>query len=484
MFTASQSFTLFDYFRVPYTEAPDADAAGREAGLEALWVTASRERSLTWPSTNADGAGRVAGGFTVESTPIFGALLDDEHVDPYLERLGGSWQRATPIRDGRGTPVASIWRADDGRVFLPFDPNEAIAAFWTERYLAYADPRLGTGVGSLGRGAYYRAKPIIPRRAQLMVRRWYSRVQAGMPFPRWPIETSLHDLYDLLFGLIEPLAGETIPIIAPWPSGWSWALVLTHDVESQNGYRNIELLCELETAAGYRSSWNLVPMNHDPRLEVIIQGLVDRGFELGVHGLRHDGRDIAELEQRLPLIRVWAERWHASGFRSPATLRDWERMQQLGFDYDSTYFDTSPFEPQPGGCCSWLPFMLGPMVELPTTLPQDHTLFEILGQIDADVWVEKARFLRERGGLALVLSHPDYAHNTHLLEAYRQLLEEFAEDATAWKPLPRELSQWWRRRGASSLVRSDGSWRIVGPAADDGMIGEAGTAHADPIQRP
>jgi hypothetical protein len=329
-------------------------------------------------------------------------------------------------------------------------------------------------VRSIGRTAYYRAKPMIPRSAQMIVRRWYSRLQAGLPFPRWPVETSLHDLYQYLFELIEPLAEEPIPIIAPWPSGHSWAFVLTHDVESASGYGNIELLCKIETAGSYRSSWNFVPMNHEQRLEGVLEGLVERGFEVGVHGLRHDGRDISELDERLPLINEWAERWHASGFRSPATLRDWEGMRRLGFDYDSTYFDTSPYEPQPGGCCTWLPFMLGTMVELPITLPQDHTLFEILGRSDAQPWLEKARFLRDRGGMALVLTHPDYADNVHLVDAYRRLLEEFAGDATAWKPLPREVSQWWRRRAASVLDRTSGSWRIVGPAEDDGMVSHAG----------
>jgi hypothetical protein len=142
---------------------------------------------------------------------------------------------------------------------------------------------------------------------------------------------------------------------------------------------------------------------------MIFQQLRDEGFEIGVHGLHHDGRDISELNARLPLIRKYAEEWGAAGFRSPATLRDWTSMPLLGFDYDSTYSDTAPYEPQPGGCCSWLPYMIDDLVELPITVPQDHTLFEILGGLDEGLWLEKVRFLKERGGMALVLTHPDYA---------------------------------------------------------------------------
>jgi hypothetical protein len=145
-------------------------------------------------------------------------------------------------------------------------------------------------------------------------------------------------------------------------------------------------------------------------------------------------------------------------------------MPLLAFDYDSSYSDTAPFEPQPGGCCSWLPYMINDLVELPITLPQDHTLFEILDHVDARVWLEKARFLRERGGMALMLTHPDYIGNQRLLSSYEEFLDEFPEDETAWHALPREVSAWWRRRRASSLRRVAGQWEIEGPARDEARI--------------
>src|SRR3712207_2021807 len=72
--------------------------------------------------------------------------------------------------------------------------------------------------------------------------------------------------------------------------------------------------------------------------------------------------------------------------------------------------------------------------------------------------------------MALVLTHPDYAHDPHLASAWQSLLEEFRDDDTAWKGLPREVAGWWRRR-ASSVVRPgvDG-WRIDGPAATEGAV--------------
>jgi hypothetical protein len=318
-------------------------------------------------------------------------------------------------------------------------------------------------------------RPAIPRRGQIALRRRFSTLQSRRPFPRWPIETALHDLYEALFGIAAAIAGEPVPMIAPWPHGHSWALILTHDVETPSGFAHIGRMCEIESRAGYHSSWNFVPTDGHG-LHELIDGLKAGGFEVGVHGLYHDGRDIAELPTRLPHIRGYAERWGAAGFRSPATLREWDSIRMLPFDYDSSYFDTSPFEPQPGGCCTWLPYMIGDVVELPITLPQDHTVFEILRGTDARLWLDKARMVRERGGMALVLTHPDYADNECLLEAYARLLGEFAGDRTAWKALPREVSDWWRRRAATTLRRTGDGWELDGPADADGAVAWAGGA--------
>jgi len=44
--------------------------------------------------------------------------------------------------------------------------------------------------------AYYAAKPMLPRRLQLAMRRLYAKRQARTPFPRWPIEPLLVERRD------------------------------------------------------------------------------------------------------------------------------------------------------------------------------------------------------------------------------------------------------------------------------------------------
>jgi len=109
-------------------------------------------------------------------------------------------------------------------------------------------------------------------------------------------------------------------------------------------------------------------------------------------------------------------------------------------------------------------------VELPITLPQDHTLFEILQHDDGELWVGKARQIRDRQGMVLVLTHPDYAHDERLRKAWDQLLDEFATDETAWQALPREVAAWWRDRAASHLQKGPDGWTLLGPAGDRGRV--------------
>jgi hypothetical protein len=464
MFEASAPFALFDYFRVPYVQT--SGGPDRPYGVATLSLHGG-PTLLTWPTAGALAAARrQPGAYVVNSIPVFGRLAADSQMRAWLAGHGDGWRAAAEIRTADGTLAGAIRRRDDGSAFLPFDPNELIANFWSERYLDYLRPAALSRLATLLRHGYYRARPLLPRDLQMSMRRRFSRVQSKMRFPRWPIETALHDLYAFLFELLTAATAEPIPYIAPWPRDWSWALVLTHDVETQIGYDLLGDLLEVELEAGYRSSWNFVPRNRYAVQDELLRSLREQGFEIGVHGLYHDGRDVSSstLQRRLPAIRAYAERWQARGFRSPATLRSAELMPLLGFEYDSSFSDTAPFEPQAGGCCTWLPYMLGDLVELPITLVQDHTLFDLLAYRDERVWLEKARFLRDRGGMALVLTHPDYVVGGRLVDAYRRLLNEFVGDLSAWKALPTEVSDWWRRRLRTTIQRSNGEWSVVGPA--------------------
>jgi peptidoglycan/xylan/chitin deacetylase (PgdA/CDA1 family) len=456
MLVASQPLLVLDTFRVPYrVEGSDADGAtgGRiraANGAELMWLRPS-EAIRTWH--------RVAG------VSMFGAVASEEEVHRVLEGARRDW-RATDAVLLDDSTVANVWRADDGSTLLPFDPNSLVRSLLMEEYVR-AD-----GMTPVFRRVYYRLRPLLPRSLQMALRRRFVRVQEHSSFPAWPAETALHDLYAYLVRLLEDVHGSPLPWIAPWPAPYRWPVVLTHDVERAGGYAHLGAVVAIERAAGVRSAWYFVP-ERDYRVDSdLLQELTAEGFEVCVHGLQHDGNDLSAhgFDERLPRMRAYARRWGAVGFRSPATQRDWSRISRLGFDHDSSYSDVARYEPQAGGSCSWYPFFVGDVVELPITLPMDHTLFDLLGHADGRVWFEKAAFVRERGGMGLLLTHPDYLIDPARLQEYERFVTHVSGDTTAWIALPRDVSDWWRRRAASTLEPSGDTWHVVGPAAGEARV--------------
>jgi hypothetical protein len=470
--TVSRPLAVLDEFRVPHDRL-DVGPGGSQWGT----VSAGEAgRALHW----WDGETGSWGRHVLGEAPFWAAVVPERAVAEFASALGGRWWPDRPILDRSGDHCASIWRNADGGTILPFDPDEALANYRSERYRS-ARQGGGNALKEVARRGYYGVRPLMPRHVQIRLRRAFTRIQARSDFPRWPVETALHDLCDLVLGATATAVGEPVPYIAPWPRGYEWALVLTHDVETAAGRDAIDRVLAVEQRLGFRSSWNLVPERYSVD-DALVERLAADGSEVGIHGLRHDGKDLGSLRtlrERLPAMRSWAERWSAVGFRAPATQRVWEWMPMLGFDYDSSSPDTDPYEPIPGGCCSWLPFFNEELVELPITMPQDHTLFVILRR-DETLWHEKADVLRCRGGMALLIVHPDYMLDDASLGAYERFLERYRDDRTLWNPLPREVSDWWRRRATTTLSASDGAWRASGPAAAQAAIAHVAPRSARP----
>lgn len=282
--------------------------------------------------------------------------------------------------------------------------------------------------------AYYRLKPLMPRALQLALRRGYAKRQARTEFPRWPIEPIL----------VERQGARS----APWPDGKRFAAILSHDVEGPAGVANVRRVIEVERRHGFVSSWNFVAEWY-PIEPGLFEHVRASGCEIGLHGIKHDGRlfeSRASFEAELPAIHRYLAAWEAVGFRSPATHRNAAWMPELGALYDSSFPDTDPFEPQGGGCCSILPFFLGDLVELPITLVQDHTLWEILREPTIDLWTRKSDWIIANGGLVNLITHPDYLDTPRRLRLYEEFLEYLAAQDGGWHALPREVASWWRTR--------------------------------------
>lgn len=361
----------------------------------------------------------------------------------------------TSVNHASGSALRSLLKVQASQEHL-LDPAGELEHFLFERY--HSDRQ------AWKRNLYYSVKPLIPRWLQLVLRRRYVGHQGSSTFPAWPIETKVVDLVQGALQSAVINATSDLFGIAPWPSGYSFAFCITHDVEWDAGLRRAPALLEAEQRVGMVSSWNLVPERY-PIDWSIVDVLKSAGAEIGIHGLKHDGqlfRSRAVFTERLAKIEAYAKEWGAVGFRSPSCLRNVDWMQSMQFEYDLSFPDTDPYEPQPGGCCSVWPYFLGSMVELPLTMPQDHTLYEILGHDDLSLWRSKADWIESVGGLVLINVHPDYITTDRKLRQYEEFLVHMKGRLGGWHALPRDIARWWRHRDAMTLEVVNGRPSIVG----------------------
>ena len=293
---------------------------------------------------------------------------------------------------------------------------------------------------------YYQIKPLIPRRLQIRLRRKLVLHKRKNSSTIWPILEA---------------AAKPPRNWAGWPQQKLFALILTHDVDTEKGQHKCRQLMELEEKHGFRSSYNFVPERYEVSAQLRNE-LIQRGFEVGVHGLNHDGKLFQSkkiFNTRSKKINHYLKKWNASGFRAPAMHHNLEWIHDLTLEYDSSTFDTDPFEPQPEGVKTIFPFWVqsksrqNRYLELPYTLPQDFTLFILMGETDIDVWKLKLDWIAKQGGMALLNVHPDYicfngkkpSIEEYPVTVYHQFLEyvQAQYKNQYWHVLPKELAALW-----------------------------------------
>jgi hypothetical protein len=391
-----------------------------------------------------------ANGWRVFARPLIGANEVGEQLEEFT------------LSDGR--VVTAFIRDTPRAVRVPFSLAEAYENFVSERWRAGTRQR---GFSSDQLGLYYRVKRFIPRRVQLIARRSLVRRQGLPEFPAWPLEESLDRLLRFYARCLLLAGGKSeLGFDWFWPGSHRAALILTHDVESAEGLRLAIELADLEEERGFRSSFNIVARWY-PIDEGILAELLERGFEVGVHGVYHDRSMFASrsaFESQLPIVRQMAARFGAAGFRSPATHRVFGWLADLPLDYDCSVPHSDPYEPIPGGCCSLWPFFIGEVVELPYTLPQDHTLFTLLGHRSIELWQNELERIVGLHGLVALVAHPDpgYLGDRSKRALYVEFLDSTRQRPELWKPLPREVAEWWRQRDG----RADGKWPIAAGRAE------------------
>lgn len=346
-------------------------------------------------------------------------------------------------------PSDEVWQKaiEASLPILGLDPNTASIDSTLE--LTLGESRFGSDHWSLSpiKRLYYILKPFLPRALTRLIRQLYQRPERLSKSIPWPIEDRyVRFLWSVLAEVAKSVQGNVEPQPI-WPANYRFAFVLTHDVETASGQGFVRAVADLEESLEFRSSFNFVPERYNIDKDLVTE-LRQRGFEVGIHGLKHDGKlfsSRAEFERRAARINEYLKEFGAVGFRSPLTHRNPEWMQFLKIEYDLSFFDTDPFEPIPGGTMSVYPFYIGHFIELPYTLVQDYTLTDVLGERTPNLWLDKVEFIRKVQGMALLNSHPDYLQNPSRFSIYSAFLHAIYEMTDFWNAHPSEVARWWRK---------------------------------------
>ncbi|MFZ2446284.1 MAG: DUF354 domain-containing protein [Syntrophobacteraceae bacterium] len=293
---------------------------------------------------------------------------------------------------------------------------------------------------------YYYAKRAVPRGIQIAIR-------SRLAMRKWEKCAHIWPMHDMVAELPRGWSG--------WPENKRFAFVLTHDIETAKGIDNVLRLADTEERLGFRSVFNFVGDEY-PVPPGIRQELTERGFEVGVHGLYHNSllyhsRD--EFLKQAPRINQILKEWGAVGFRSPCMYHNLDWVHDLEIEYDASTFDTDPFEPQPDGVHTIFPLYVTDSrkrcyVELPYTMPQDFTLFLLMRNQTTGIWREKLGWIVRNGGMALMITHPDYMsferggdkRLSYPVSYYAGFLEyvKCKYEGEYWHVLPKEMACWWK----------------------------------------
>jgi hypothetical protein len=283
----------------------------------------------------------------------------------------------------------------------------------------------------------------------------------------------------LLFFSLKAHGVKRIPFIWFWPEGSPACAIITHDIEELAGRDFCSKLMDINESAQVKASFQIVPEQRYPVPESLLSEMRQRGFEINVHDLNHDGnlyRERKTFLERVQRINQYGKQFQAVGFRSGALYRNLDWYDSLDFSYDLSVPNVGHLEAQQGGCCTVMPFFIGKILQLPLTTTQDYSLFEILRTYSIDLWKKQADLILEKHGLLSFIIHPDYIIEKKSHDTYKSLLEFIAQmrsDGKIWVALPREVNNWWRQRRQMNLVSRNGAWSITGTGSERAKIAYA-----------
>ena len=312
---------------------------------------------------------------------------------------------------------------------LPFDLGSIVDNLRLERYLnGNAPGKWNRYTKAALKNGYYSIRPKLP----IFVRKSIQKIALNgwhrKPFPKWPVDHSVEQFFKKLLALSMKAKGaHQIPFIWFWPEGYSGCAIMTHDVETSSGLDFIRTMMDMEDSYGLKSSFQIIPEKRYQTPQSLLHEILARGCEVNVHDLDHDGhlfREWSEFLRRAKKINNYGREFGARGFRAGVLYRNLDWYDSLEFAYDMSVPNVGHLDPQPGGCCTVMPYFVGKILELPLTTIQDYSLFHILGDYSIELWKKQIALILEQNGLLSFNIHPDYVIPHKAREQYATVEEQ------------------------------------------------------------
>lgn len=360
------------------------------------------------------------------------------------------------------SPLPLISLLNNGNFRFYFDPDETIRFTQQEQYLQRRVP-------------FFLKWGLVPDQFPRLVRKTvlssFNLLRSLSPRKDWSHFSISADIWRFwVRAILERKGDSRYQPVSFWPSGKRYAVILTHDVDSEWGFddpHGIRAFEEIERRYNLRSAW-MVTSSIEEAGRPCLKNLVDTGHEIGFHGTRHDHRlaflSEKEMEKEFRQAAPFLEAYRPQGFRSPGYHRTPLLYKKLSehLRYEMSCHDVfeNVLSPLPSleGSGTCFPFNLEEpgLVEIPTTVAEDYVL-EMKGGGPKQALESQKKIIeiiKKKGGVANLLTHPEpqLSSRKPWIELYDALLTQIKNDSTAWTPLPRELNDAWRRR--EEFIRS------------------------------
>lgn len=365
-------------------------------------------------------------------------------------------------------------KTGDGTIYLPFDLTEVMDNLRCEHYVG--DWRKGRVQSALA-GLYYLIRPALPFGMRSYIKQLYLRGREELQFPRWPVDCSVDNLVEQVLLLSLKASGDKrIPFVWFWPKNAPSCAIMTHDVETEEGVRFCPDLMDIDDSFGIKASFQIVPEERYRVRPDFLALLRERGFEVVVHDLNHDGhlyRERQEFLHRAKRINSYQRQYQAEGFRAAVLYRNQQWFDAFTCSYDMSVPNVARLDPQQGGCCTVMPFFIGDIVELPVTTTQDYMLYYMLNDYSINLWKRQIELIREKCGLMSFIIHPDYIMKDRERAVYEELLAHLVDlrkKNNVWITTPGEVNRWWRQRAGMRVVEDGKRMRVDGVGSERACV--------------